>query len=249
MQNLAFMGTNVSQGLGRGVVIATGKKTELGKTSHLLQVKPHQTESQKGIASFGMFLFRIILIFSLGIFLFLAIFKHDWIESLLFALAIAVGISPELLPVIITINLSKGAQKMSKKHVIVKRLMSIEDLGNTDVLCTDKTGTLTAGNIALKDYFDFNKNKNQEILKYSLLCNIFTISKNITGNPLDEAILYFAKKNHLTKLTSGYKIIDSLSFDFIRRRMSVIVEKKSQRLLICKGAVEETLKICRQVIL
>lgn len=247
MQNLAFCGTHVVQGSGKGVVIATAKKTELGKTAHLLQTKPPQTEFQKGIASFGLFLFRVILLFTLAIFLFLALFKHEWIESLLFSLAIAVGISPELLPVIITINLAKGAQKMSKKQVIVKRLMSIEDLGNTDVLCTDKTGTLTAGNIVLKDYSDFNQNKNQEVLRYALLCNTFTVTKNILGNPMDEAIFYYAKKNKLNKLVRGYKIIDSLSFDFARRRMSVITEDKSQRLLICKGAVEETLKICNKI--
>ncbi len=247
MQNLAFSGTYVVGGFGRGVVIATGKNTELGKTAHLLQIKPHQTEFQKGIADFGLFLFRIILLFSLAIFLFLAIFKHEWVESLLFSLAIAVGISPELLPIIITINLSKGAQKMSKKQVIVKRLMSIEDLGNTDILCTDKTGTLTAGNIVLKDYADFKQNKNQAVFKYSLLCNTFTITKNVSGNPLDEAIFYYAKKNRLSKLTKGHKIIDSLSFDFVRRRMSVITETKSGRLLICKGAAEETLEVCKQV--
>ena len=247
MQNLAFSGTYVVGGSGRGVVMATAKNTELGKAAHLLEVKPHQTEFQKGIADFGLFLFRIILLFSFAIFLFLAIFKHEWVESLLFALAIAVGISPELLPIIITINLSRGAQKMSRKQVIVKRLMSIEDLGNTDILCTDKTGTLTAGNIILKDYFDFKQNKNEAVLKYSLLCNTFTITKNIAGNPLDEAIFSYAKKNRLNKLIDGYKIIDSLAFDFNRRRMSAIAENKSGRLLICKGAAEEILDICSKI--
>jgi len=247
MKNLAFMGTHVVQGSGRGVVIATGKNTELGKTAHLLQTKPEQTEFQKGIASFGIFLFKIILIFSLSIFLFLAVFKHDWVESLLFALAIAVGISPELLPVIITLNLSRGAQKMSKKQVIVKRLMSIEDLGNTDILCTDKTGTLTAGNITLKDYFDFDRRQDQTVLTYSLLCNTFTVTKNISGNPLDEAIFDYGKQNHLRHLIKDYKIIDSLSFDFDRRRMSVIAEDKTGRQLICKGAIEEMLTICDRI--
>ena len=247
MQNLAFMGTHVVQGSGRGAVIGVGKNTELGKTARLLEAKPRQTEFQKGIGSFGVFLFRIIVLFSLAVFLFLAIFKHAWIESLLFALAIAVGISPELLPVIITINLSKGAQKMSKKQVIVKRLMSIEDLGNTDVLCTDKTGTLTAGNIVLKDYSDFKREKNQEVLKYSLLCNTFTITKDISGNPMDEAIFYYSKKNRLGKIIKGYNIIDSLPFDFKRRRMGVIVEKNSKCFIICKGATEEMLAVCDKI--
>lgn len=247
MKNLAFMGTHVVGGSGRGVVIQVGKNTELGKTANLLQIKPPATEFQKGIADFGKFLFKIIVIFSLAVFFFLAIGRNEWTQSLLFALAIAVGISPELLPVIITVNLSRGVQKMLKKHVIVKRLISIEDLGNSDVLCTDKTGTLTAGNIELKEYFDFGNNQNLEILKYSLLCNIFTITKNIYGNPLDDAIFQFAKKKRLNKLTKGYKILDSLSFDFQRRRMSVIVKDKAGRQLICKGATEEIIQVCNKI--
>jgi P-type Mg2+ transporter len=247
MQNLVFAGTHIVQGSGRGAVIAVGRNTELGKTARLMQGAQPQTEFQKGIADFGLFLFRIILIFSLAIFLFLAIFKHNWVESLLFSLAIAVGISPELLPVIITINLSRGARLMSKKQVITKRLMSIEDLGNTDILCTDKTGTLTAGNIALEDYDDFNQTKNVEILRSAILCNALSASKDIVGNSLDEAILTHAKSHHQTDLSSGYKIIDSLAFDFERRRMSVVAERKGQRRLIVKGAAEEMLKVCQQV--
>lgn len=250
MQNLAFAGTHVTQGSGRGIVIATGKDTELGKAAHLMQQRPGETEFQKGIKNFGLFLFRIILIFTLAVFLFLAIFRHDWIESLLFALAIAVGISPELLPVIITINLSQGARAMSQKQVITKRLMSIEDLGNADILCTDKTGTLTAGNIVLKDFFDFDQQKNDEVLKKALLCNTFNITKDVVGNPLDEAIWAYGKKHHQIKITKDYTLIDSLVFNFERRRMSVVMEdKNAERWLITKGAAEEMLDVCSHLIL
>ena len=247
MQNLAFAGTHVVQGSAKGIVIKTGKNTELGKMANLLQAKPEITEFQKGIADFGIFLFRIIIIFSLTILLFLAVFKHEWIQSLLFSLAIAVGLSPELLPIIITINLAKGAKKMAKKQVIVKRLMSIENLGNTDILCTDKTGTLTAGNIALKNYSDFKQGESPQVLQYAALCNTFTATKNIAGNPLDEAIFDYLKKNRRKIIVNGFKIIDTLAFDFQRRRMSVIVQNKSERLLIGKGAVEEMLKICAKI--
>ncbi len=247
MQNLAFAGTHISQGSGRGVVIATGKNTEFGKTAKLLQIKPQQTQFQKGISDLGFFLFKIILLFSLVVFLFLAILRGNWIQSLLFSLAIAVGISPELLPVIITINLANGANKMSKKQVIVKRLMSIENLGNSDILCTDKTGTLTAGNISLNGYYGFGTNNSKKIFEMSLLCNTLIITKNVFGNPLDEAIFQYAKKNSMLKLADSYKIIDSLVFDFIRRRMSVIVEKKSKRMIICKGAIDEVISICTSI--
>lgn len=244
MNNLAFMGTAVVQGSAQGIVVATSQNTELGKTANLLQVKPQQTDFQKGIADFGIFLFRIILTFCLLIFIFLAFLKHPWVDSLLFSLAIAVGISPELLPIIITINLSSGARKMAKKQVIVKRLMSIEDLGNTDILCTDKTGTLSEGTINLSGYFDFNNQKNIEVLHLALLCNSGVATKNVSENPLDTAIFAYAQKQNVDGFIHQYKIIDDISFDFLRRRMSVVVQKDNKRQLICKGAVEEVLSIC-----
>ncbi|MCX6742719.1 MAG: HAD-IC family P-type ATPase [Candidatus Parcubacteria bacterium] len=245
--NLVFAGSHVVQGNGKGIIVATGQNTFLGQTANLMTEVEPQSEFQKGISDFGYFLFRIIILFSFIVFLILAIFKGNWLEALLFSLAIAVGISPELLPIIITINLSRGARKMAQKQVIVKRLMAIENLGNADVICTDKTGTLTEGKIELKDYFDFNDRKNEDILFLSSLCNTYAIEKKFAANPLDKAIYDYSKKNLSKK--NGYKIIESIPFDFYRRRMSVILSKNNQRELICKGAVEEILDICDFVLI
>jgi len=246
MTNLAFMGTHVAQGSGQGVVIGTAKNTELGRTAHLLAAKPQETEFQKGIGQFGAMLFRVILVFSLVVFLFLSIFKHEVTESLLFALAIAVGISPELLPVIITVNLSSGARKMAQKKVIIKRLMSIEDLGNIDVLCTDKTGTLTEGRISLTGFNDLAGVNSREILRLAWLCNSLTVIKDIIGNTLDEAIIAAGKREKIQTEAKAWTVIDTLAYDFQRRRMSVIAEKNGARLLICKGAAAELLAVCRR---
>ncbi len=243
--NLAFMGSHIVQGSGKGIVVAIGKNTFLGQTAKLLAEVEPQSEFQKGISDFGYFLFRIIILFSFLVFLILAIFKGNWLEALLFSLAIAVGISPELLPIIITINLSRGARNMAEKQVIVKRLMAIENLGNADVLCTDKTGTLTEGKIELKDYFDFQNKKEENILLLSSLCNTYALDKNTSANPLDKAIYDYSQK-YLKKITD-YKIIESISFDFYRRRMSVVLEKDGKRELVCKGAAEEILNICTSV--
>ena len=245
--NLAFAGSHIVQGNGKGIVVAIGQSTFLGQTAKLLTGAEPPSEFQKGISDFGYFLFRIIILFSFVVFLILAIFKGNWLEALLFSLAIAVGISPELLPIIITINLSQGARKMAQKHVIVKRLMAIENLGNADVICTDKTGTLTEGKIELKDYFDFEEKKNENILLFGTLCNTYAIEHRLTANPLDKAIFDYGKKFLGKK--NGYKIIDNIPFDFYRRRMSVILEKDGKRELVCKGAVEEILNICNSVFL
>ena len=243
--NLAFSGSHVVQGSGKGIVVAIGSETFLGQTAKLLEQQEPPSEFQKGISDFGYFLFRIIILFSFAVFIILALFKGNWLEALLFSLAIAVGISPELLPIIITINLSRGARKMAQKDVIVKRLMAIENLGNADVLCTDKTGTLTEGKINLENYLDFTEKQNQTVLLYGNLCNHYTLGQHLAANPLDQSIYEYAKK--YLKNKNGYKIIDSIPFDFYRRRMSVIVEKDKKRLLICKGAVEEILAISSKI--
>lgn len=246
MDNLAFAGTFVAQGSGRGAVIYTGKDTEFGRTAKLLAAKTCPTQFQKGINDFGIFLSKIIILFSLAIFLFLALWRGDWLGSLLFALSIAVGISPELLPIIITINLSRAARVMSQNKVIVKKLPAVENLGNADVLCTDKTGTLTEGNIVLKDYFDLSGQRDERILRLSALCNSLNLKRNHFSNPLDRAIFDYLKENKKSKLLSGFKIIDTLPFDFQRRRMSVIA-RNSEDFLISKGATEEILEICSKV--
>jgi len=244
-QNLAFSGSHVVQGFGKGIVIATGQQTFLGQTAKLLEGSEPISQFQKGINDFGFFLFRIIIVFSLAVFIFLALFRGNWLESLLFALAIAVGISPELLPLIITINLSRGARIMAQKKVVVKRLMAIENLGNADVLCTDKTGTLTEGKVVLKDYMDFKGNRDDQVLLWGSLCNSYAIDPETALNPLDQAIINYGQEHKFK--TNGYKIIESIAFDFYRRRMSVILQKNGELILVCKGAAEEILKICNKV--
>lgn len=243
MDNLAFAGTFVVQGSGRGVVIYSGKDTEFGRTAKLLAAKACPTQFQKGINDFGIFLFKIIVLFSFAIFLFLALFRGDWLASLLFALSIAVGISPELLPVIITINLSRAARLLSRHNVIVKKLAAIENLGNADVLCTDKTGTLTEGEIILKDYLDLSGRQDKEILRLGVLCNSLNLKRNRFSNPLDQAIFDYARQARQKKLLTGYKVLAEAPFDFVRRRMSVAVQN-DEILLIAKGAGEEMLQAC-----
>jgi Mg2+-importing ATPase len=243
--NLVFSGSHVVQGMGKGIVIASGQQTFLGQTAKLLSEVEPISQFQKGINDFGYFLFRIIIVFCLAVFIFLALFRGNWLESLLFALAIAVGISPELLPLIITINLSRGARMMAKKNVVVKRLMSIENLGNADVLCTDKTGTLTEGKVELKDFLDFGGNKDPQIITWGNLCNSYAINRATASNPLDLAIVNYTKEHNLK--SNGYKIVENIAFDFYRRRMSVILQNHSELILVCKGATEEVLKICTKV--
>ncbi len=194
MTNLAFAGTHVVSGAGLGLVISTGSATEFGKTARMLAGKEDPSQFQKGVSDFGIFLFKIIIVFSLAVFIFLALFRGNWLASLLFALSIAVGISPELLPMIITINLSRAARLMAKNQVIVKKLMAIEDLGNADILCTDKTGTLTEGKIILRDFFDFEGKENLELLSFAQLCNCHNFGQSRCRNPLDDAIVDYIKK-------------------------------------------------------
>lgn len=245
MDNLAFAGTFVTQGSGRGVVIYTGKNTEFGRTAKLLTAKSCPTQFQKGINDFGIFLSKIIILFSLAIFLFLALWHNDWLGSLLFALSIAVGISPELLPIIITINLSRAARVMSQRKVIIKKLSAAENLGNADVLCTDKTGTLTEGRIILKESLDLLGRSSDEILRLGILCNSLNLKRNHFSNPLDQSIFDYVQENKKTKLLSGFKILSNIPFDFQRRRMSVVA-KNSETFLISKGATEEILEICER---
>ncbi len=242
--NYAFAGTIISNGQALGVVISTGNETQIGKLSKEIVQKRPEVEFQKGIRKFVNLLIYIVLITTIIIFIANFALKRDILDSLLFALAIAIGISPELLPVIITVGLARGARVMAKKEVIVKRLISIEDLGNMDVLCTDKTGTLTEGNIKLYDFFDFNGKTNDDILLYSILCNSATVhGKKIFGNPIDTAILQYADEKVKEKAKS-YAKIDEIPFDYTRKRMSVLVKHENENILIAKGSPNLMLKIC-----
>ena len=232
---LALMGTNVVTGEGEAVVELTGKRTQLGSiANHLVAPRP-KTEFEKGISDFGIFLMKTAIIF--GIFVFIAhiFLAHELFTSVLFVLALVIGFAPEMLPMIITINLSRGALRMSKKGVIVKSLPSIENFGSMDILCTDKTGTLTENRIILERYEDIAGKPNDQVLQYGYIGSIF--QSGFRG-PLEEAIL-----SHKEAAQHGFVRVDVIPFDFFRKRVSVVVKKNTQRLLITKGAPEDIIGI------
>lgn len=234
--NYLFMGTSVVSGTATAVVVKTGNLTEYGKIARRLAARESETEFQRGIRNFGYMIMQVTLFLVLFVFLINALYMRSVLESLLFAVALAVGLTPELLPMIISVNLSKGAISMAKKGVIVKRLASIQNFGSMDVLCTDKTGTLTENRIKLVLYVDINGEENEKVLLYSYLNSYF---QSGLKNPLDEAILRFKDID-----VKNYTKIDEVPFDFIRKRLSVVVEHQNQRLMITKGAPEEIIKIC-----
>ncbi|MEM2118120.1 MAG: magnesium-translocating P-type ATPase [Candidatus Bathyarchaeia archaeon] len=234
--NCLFMGTSVVSGTATTVVLKTGAHTEYGKIAKRLVEKEPETEFERGIKGFGFLIMQVTFLLVLFVFFINALYKRDVLESLLFAVALAVGLTPELLPMIITVNLSKGALAMSKKGVIVKRLAAIENFGSMNVLCTDKTGTLTENKIKLVLHVDMEGNDDEKVLLYS-----FLNSYHQTGlkSPLDEAILGYKDID-----VKDYQKIDEVPFDFIRRRVSVVVEYEKQRYFIAKGAPEEIIKVC-----
>lgn len=247
--NYAYAGTSVVNGEALGLVIATGEQTQLGLLSKEVSQERPETEFQKGIKRFVTFLSYIVLFLTVIIFAVNAIFKHDLLSSLLFALAVAIGIAPELLPVIITVGLSNGAKIMAKKQVIVKRLVSIEDFGNMDILCTDKTGTLTEGNISLHNHLDFDDNINEDVLLYGLLCNSAIVhGKKATGNSIDVAILNYVSES-IKEKSRLYTKVDEIPFDYATKRMSVLVKKGNKNVFITKGEPLSVLKVCSKIYL
>ncbi|HUD44428.1 MAG TPA: magnesium-translocating P-type ATPase [Patescibacteria group bacterium] len=245
MTNIAFMGTAVENGSGKGVVIRIGKDTEFGKIAKSTMFIKPQTDFEKGLSNFGTLLVKVILILSLGIFVINALLGRQLLESLLFALAIAVGLTPELLPVIVTVSLSHGAGKLAKKKVIAKQLIAIENLGNMDVLCTDKTGTLTEGSIELVDYFDREHKKSLPVLLASLHCNDAIVHRHILGNSIDAAIWKYAQKNNV-HLPANISKIDDDPFDYNKKAMFAVVEEANNCTLIVKGAPDTILKLCHK---
>jgi Mg2+-importing ATPase len=234
--NYLFMGTSVVSGTATAVVVKTGGSTEYGKIAKRLVEKRPETEFERGIRGFGFLIMQVTFLLVLFVFFVNAFYKRDVLESLLFAVALAVGLTPELLPMIITVNLSKGAIAMSKKGVIVKRLSSIENFGSMNVLCTDKTGTLTENQIQLVLHVDMEGNDDEKVLLYSFLNSYYQTGLK---SPLDVAILKHKEIN-----ITAFQKIDEVPFDFVRRRVSVVTEYKRQRVLIAKGAPEEIIKVC-----
>lgn len=238
MDNIAFMGSSVITGTAKAIVVVCGSNTEFGKIAEKLMEQEDETDFGKGMHHFGMLIMRVTIMLVLFIFLINAVLKRDLLESFMFSLAVAVGLTPELLPMIMSVAMAKGSLQMAKKGVIVKKLSAIPNFGSMEVLCTDKTGTLTEDKIRLIKYVDENGDTSEELFLLAYLNSHFQ-----TGikNPLDDAVL-----QHKQPDISAYKKTDEIPFDFSRKRMSVVVEKENRLLLICKGAPEEIFKTASQ---
>ena len=243
LDTICFMGTNVISGSAKGIVIKTADSTYFGKVAHTLSTGKPKTAFQKGIESISRLLIRFMLIMIPIVFL-LNAWKHDIITAFTFAVAIAIGITPLLLPVILSSSLSKGAVRMSKKKTIVKKLDSIQNFGAMDILCTDKTGTLTEDKIVLEKYLDIHGKEDLRILKHAFLNAYF--QTGLKGN-IDEAVIKRGLENNMGNVLENYQKIDEIPFDFSRRRLSVIVSDGNKKQLITKGAVEEILSICTMI--
>ena len=241
--NICFMGTNVVSGSAKGVVIKTADSTYFGKIAHTITAGKDKTAFQKGIENISRLLIKFML-FMIPLVFAINVEKHEFVTAFTFAVAIAICITPLLLPVILSSSLSKGAIRMSKKKTIVKKLDSIQNFGAMNILCTDKTGTLTEDKIVLERYLDINGDEDIRVLKHAFLNSYF--QTGLKGS-IDEAVIKRASENNLMELTEKYKIIDEIPFDFSRRRLSVIVTDGEKRQLITKGAVEEILSICTMV--
>lgn len=244
LDTICFMGTNVISGSAKGVVIKIADDTYFGKIAHTLTNSKPQTAFQKGVQGISKLLIKFMLIMIPIVFI-LTAWKHETLTAFTFAVAIAIGITPLLLPVILSSSLSKGAVKMSKKKTIVKSLDSIQSFGAMNILCTDKTGTLTEDKIVLEKYLDINGDEDIRVLKHAFLNSYF--QTGLKGN-IDEAVIARGKENNIDVIANNYKRIDEIPFDFSRRRLSVIVSDENNKLqMITKGAVEEILSICTMV--
>jgi Mg2+-importing ATPase len=245
LPDICFLGSSVESGSAMGVVVYTGERTYFGSLAASIVGQRQLTSFDKGINQFTWLMIRFIVVMVPAVFLLNGLSKHDWAQAFLFAMAVAVGLTPEMLPMIVTVNLSRGALAMSRKKVIVKRLNAIQNFGAADVLCTDKTGTLTQGKIVLEKHLDVHGDESPRVLHYGYMNSYFqTGLKNL----MDEAILDHGHLEEDLKVKTDFRKIDEIPFDFQRRRMSVIVEdNQNQHILICKGAVEEIMRLSPRV--
>ncbi|MBM9501721.1 magnesium-translocating P-type ATPase [Leptospira sp. 201903071] len=235
--NSLWMGTHVISGEAKAIVVKTGKDTEFGKISERLKLRPLENEFEAGVRKFGFFLLHITLLLVISIFVINVLIGRSVLDSFLFSLALAVGLTPQLLPAIISINLSHGAKRMAEKKVIVKRLTAIENFGNMNIICSDKTGTLTEGTVKMQSAMDIFGKQNDEVALFAFLNASFE-----TGfiNPVDESI-----RNDLQFDISEYKKEDEIPYDFLRKRLSIVVSHKEEHFMITKGALTNVLSICR----
>jgi Mg2+-importing ATPase len=241
-ETACFMGTNVVSGTATAVVAATGDATFFGAVAKDIAGARPLTSFDKGISKVSWMLVRFLMVMTPLVFLINGISKGDWLESLLFAVSVAVGLTPEMLPMIVTTNLAKGAVVMARHKAIVKRLNAIQNFGAMDILCTDKTGTLTQNKIILERHLNVHGNEDLRVLEYAWLNSFYqTGLKNL----LDVAVLNHAQQHDVVFKLENYRKIDEIPFDFMRRRMSVVVrDGDGKNLMVCKGAIEEMLPLC-----
>jgi Mg2+-importing ATPase len=234
--NSLFMGTHVISGTAKVVVIFTGKQAEFGKISEKLKLRPQETEFEHGIRQFGYLLLEVTLLLVIAVFAINVFFHRPVLESFLFSLALAVGLTPQLLPAIISINLAHGAKIMAQQKVIVKRLASIENFGSMNVLCSDKTGTLTEGTVRLHSTIDIDGNPSDRVFFHAYLNSFY---EKGFSNPIDEAIRSYKQQD-----ISGYEKVDEVPYDFIRKRLSIMIKKDGQYFMVTKGALSNVLSVC-----
>jgi Mg2+-importing ATPase len=243
LPNICFMGSAVVSGIGCGVVVLTGQRTAFGLVASAIAEQRVLTSFDKGITRFTWVMLGFIVVMAPLVFVINGLTKGNWLEALLFAVAVAVGLTPEMLPMIVTVNLAKGAMAMSRRKVIIKRLNAIQNFGAMNVLCTDKTGTLTQDRIILKRHLDIRGGDSDRVLEYAYL-NSFHQSG--LKNLLDVAVLKHVELEGGLKVQERFQKIDEMPFDFERRRMSVVLGRNDGvHILVCKGAVEEVFAACK----
>jgi Mg2+-importing ATPase len=234
--NSLWKGTSVVSGSAKALVVATGRDTELGRIHDRLELRPPEAQFERGMRRFGYFLMQVTLLLVFAIFAVNVFLARPVLDSFLFSLALAVGLTPQLLPVIVSINLSHGARRMAKRKVIVRRLASIENFGSMNILCSDKTGTLTEGIVHLEAAIDAEGKESETVLFHAYLNAFYETGYS---NPIDEAI-----RNHRRFDLEGWSKLDEIPYDFLRRRLSILVEKDGKRSVVSKGAPKQILDIC-----
>ena len=237
MPNAVFQGSNVVSGAAKAVVVNTGLRTHFGSISEKLGSAPVLTSFDRGIAGFTWLMMRFMIVMVSVVFLIVGITKQDWSGALMFGLAVSLGLTPEMLPMMVAVNLAKGALAMSRKKVIVKKLNAIQNFGAIDILCTDKTGTLTQDRVILEKYVDVTGRESEDVLRYAYMNSYYQTGLR---NLLDNSVLSHTDLD----VDRGCRKVDEIPFDFQRKRMSVVVDYEGDHVLICKGAVEDIYKCC-----
>lgn len=242
IDNICLMGSTIESGKATGIVISTGANTYLGQVGNEVKVRGEITSFDKGIKSISNLLIKYMIVVCLVVIVIDGIIKKNISEALLFALSVAVGITPSMLPMILNVNLTKGSRALAKKKTLVKKIEAIENLGAIDILCTDKTGTLTENKITLQKYIDASGVENEDILEYAFLNSLYS-----TGikNLIDRAILTYGDKHSIKEKIEKYEKVDEIPFDYTRKKQSVVVKNKTSYRMITKGALEEVIKGCK----